>query len=109
MMSVGTPADAKRVRTPVCGNGILEIGESCDDAGDTALCDADCTPATCGDAYTNVAFGESCDEGGETASCDVDCTVPSCGDARINVAAGEECDGNTPESAACENCRLVCF
>ena len=32
---------------PVCGNGVVECGESCDDGGPSATCRADCTPVTC--------------------------------------------------------------
>lgn len=50
---------------PVCGNGILEEGEVCDD-GDTRLCggcSADCSRVQplCGDGI--VECGEWCDDG----------------------------------------------
>ena len=35
----------------LCGNGILNIsaGEECDDGGESATCDSDCTHVICGD------------------------------------------------------------
>ena len=46
----------------VCGDGVLQATvEECDGAGDTALCDADCTFAECGDGYRNATAGEQCD------------------------------------------------
>jgi cysteine-rich repeat protein len=49
--------------TPVCGNGAVEDGETCDDAGASATCNADCTVAACGDGIRNAAAGELCDDG----------------------------------------------
>jgi cysteine-rich repeat protein len=47
----------------VCGNGVREIGEQCDDGNRTACdgCDASCRPETCGDGV--VQCGEQCDDG----------------------------------------------
>jgi FG-GAP repeat len=45
----------------LCGNGIVEEGEACDDAGESLLCNDDCTSAACGDGIVNVAAGEVCD------------------------------------------------
>lgn len=55
---------------PGCGNGIVEDGEDCDDEGESADCNADCTPAMCGDGKLNVSAGEECDpEGGFDFQC----------------------------------------
>jgi cysteine-rich repeat protein len=91
------------VAVPLCGNGALEIseGEECDDGGDSATCNRNCTWARCGDGLFNPAAGEECDEGSESATCDHDCTLPRCGDGYINAAAGETCDVEM-ESAACD-------
>ncbi len=45
-----------------CGNGVLNDGETCDEYGDSALCNDDCTPSTCGDGQVNEVAGESCDD-----------------------------------------------
>jgi len=36
----------------VCGNGSVEAGEDCDDGGESATCDADCSFVTCLDDWT---------------------------------------------------------
>ncbi len=84
----------------VCGDGVVEGAEQCDDAGESANCNADCTFATCGDQIVNAAAGEDCDDGGESAACDANCTFATCGDGEINMAAGETCDDGG-ESATC--------
>jgi fibro-slime domain-containing protein len=56
---------------PDCGDGILEIGEECDDGPDNGKggygsCGADCTlqAGFCGDGVVQVEDGEDCDDGG---------------------------------------------
>lgn len=77
----------------LCGNGIADPGEVCDDgnimSGDG--CRADCLSTEfCGNSLLDV--GEECDDGGNTVDCDSDCTRPVCGDLFTNAAAFEECD-----------------
>jgi hypothetical protein len=91
----------------VCGDGVRQSSEACDDAGETATCDADCTTALCGDAVTNATAGEMCDTGGQSGECDADCTLVACGDGMVNASAGEICD-DAGESATCdEDCTPV--
>lgn len=59
----------------LCGNGLIDAGEFCDDAGESASCDADCTLAACGDAEPNQAAGEQCDVGPPTI---YDCCTAAC-------------------------------
>jgi hypothetical protein len=89
---------------PVCGNGIVEAGESCDDGAETALCNVDCTPVACGDGVVNEAASEECDDGGKSATCNLDCTVAECGDGIVNPLAGETCD----DGGAMATCDLDC-
>lgn len=99
-MGCGSVSERPDAQSPVCGDGILQEGEACDDGMETATCNADCTVAACGDGIVNQAAGEQCDEGaGDTASCDADCTLAECGDGYTNSAAGEICDdgGDSPE------------
>ncbi len=76
----------------VCGNGIVDGDEECDDAGVSATCDADCTLAVCGDGTINRPAGEQCDDAGESENCNIDCTEPRCGDKVVNHSRGEDCD-----------------
>ena len=92
----------------LCGNGVLDAGEECDEFIETATCDADCTLPVCGDGRTNEAAGETCDDAGESAACDADCTPAECGDAYANAAAGEECDASD-DSACPGECRTNCI
>ncbi|MFN8545953.1 MAG: hypothetical protein U0807_17355 [Candidatus Binatia bacterium] len=63
----------------VCGNGVVEVGEVCDD-GNRASCDgcnADCRPEACGDGVLQCA--EECDNGSHNGQpgdpCLADCTL----------------------------------
>ncbi|MEY4547757.1 MAG: hypothetical protein RL685_3952 [Pseudomonadota bacterium] len=88
----------------ICGDGVLQGEEDCDDGGESATCNSDCTLAACGDSKLNVSADEACDDGPESAGCNVDCSVATCGDSYINAVAGETCDVGA-ESAACDaNC-----
>jgi len=90
---------------PICGDAIVRCGEECDDGGESATCDIDCTLPQCGDATLNLTAGEQCDDGNRNPSdgCTNDCTV--CGDGV--VAPPEECDdGNTSGGDDCDaQCR----
>lgn len=70
-----------------CGDGILQSGELCDDGGESATCDADCTPVSCGDSTVNAVAGEQCDDGNATAGdgCDAQCVLEC--DPLVNLAA----------------------
>lgn len=87
----GTATGSTTVIPPGCGDGVVDATEDCDDAGQSADCDIDCTTAQCGDGQPNAAANEDCDEGGDTEACDGDCTDVQCGDGYINAVA-EFCD-----------------
>ena len=81
-------------------NGILEIGEVCDDGNlnNNDKCLNNCNIASCGDGFVwNSEEGaEECDDGAENSNtlpdrCRKDCTLPKCGDKVID--SGERCDG----------------
>lgn len=67
-----------RLSLGTCGNMTIDAGEACDAMGEDATCDADCTPALCGDGHVNVAAGEVCDDGGTGQSCSADCSAYLC-------------------------------
>ena len=97
----GCSADCLSIE--ICGNGITDPakGEDCDDAGESARCNTNCTFASCGDGILNIASGEECDAAGESEYCDTDCTYAYCGDGILNKIHGEECDDGG-ESAICD-------
>lgn len=116
-------SDINRGIPPLCGNGIVESGEQCDDGnlnnGDG--CSSTCLieSAVCGDG--NIQPGEQCDDANTTngdgcnAICNVEfgytctgspsvCSPAICGDGV--VASGEQCDdGNTTNG---DGCNAVC-
>ncbi len=61
----------------LCGNGVQDPGEECDEGGETAGCDADCSAVLCGDGVINEPAGEICDDGNATPGdgCDESCQV----------------------------------
>ena len=84
------------VWTPQSGASLIELhsvekaydtaaGEFCDDGGESATCDIDCSAVSCGDSVVNTTAGETCDDGGESATCDVDCTTVQCGDGVVSA------------------------
>jgi cysteine-rich repeat protein len=104
-----------------CGNGILEVGEECEDGNalDGDGCSQYCRVEVCGDGL--VGQGEECDTGGPNAydlwygcpehlsypcNCS-DCKIQSCGDG-FKWEAYEECDdGNTVDFDGCSsNCEV---
>jgi hypothetical protein len=104
-------AGVHRCQIARCGDGYANTaaGEQCDDGGETAACNANCTHAACGDGVVNGAAGEVCDTGGtgDSASCNMAsgagarrCQIARCGDGYPNAAAGEQCDG-AGETATC--------
>ena len=55
-----------------CGDGVVDDGEECDDGGESAACDVDCTFAECGDETLNITAGEDC-EPPDGKCCDGSC------------------------------------
>jgi cysteine-rich repeat protein len=97
---------------PVCGDGVTEAGEQCDDGLDNSdtlpdACRTDCRTAHCGDGVVDT--GELCDDGNTIPgdACTNECTTVGCGD---GVVAGvEECDdGDDDDTDDClHTCRLA--
>ncbi|MBU2104347.1 MAG: hypothetical protein KKF67_01030 [Nanoarchaeota archaeon] len=110
----------------VCGNGILEIGETCDSNSiicsilgysGTQLCNSQCngwnlcvTTQYCGDEVING--NESCDDGmnnGNYGYCKTDCTGvgSSCGDGILNLNYENCDDGNNLNGDRCSStCKI---
>ncbi len=106
---LGTPGAANPA-CPVCGNGVIEAAEQCDDGANNSdtlpdACRTDCTLAHCGDGVVDT--GEQCDDGANNSdvvpdACRTDCTAARCGDGIVDT--GEECDdGNTLDGDGCSS------
>jgi len=92
---------------PECGNEIKELGEDCDDGGESVNCDADCTVAICGDGTLNMTAGEECDDGNINSGdgCDENCINEALSVAPLNqfnigdsIGEGEAADGTIGEA-----------
>jgi cysteine-rich repeat protein len=93
----------------VCGNGIVEGAEDCDDGNsdDSDACVSGCRNARCGDGVQSL--GEECDDGNVANGdcCSNDCRrnagqscLETCGNGAID--AGEDCDDGG-ETASCDS------
>lgn len=100
----------------LCGNGILEFGEECDDSNNRSAdgCSDTCQAeiGICGDGIVQKLLGEQCEQATHSKdlpyTC-IDCqfVTTTCGDGTVD--AGEECDegaenSNQPDA----NCRTTC-
>jgi cysteine-rich repeat protein len=91
----------------VCGNGVEDPGEGCDDGDgapmDSADCDADCTVVECGDETINSAAGETCDDGNalDSDACPSSCVAAFCGDGYVQSGVEACDDGDATNDDAC--------
>jgi cysteine-rich repeat protein len=93
-----------------CGDGILNLGEECDD-GNNVSCDG-CSDFceievgyVCGDGILNTDC-EECDDGNTDPGdgCRADCTLEICGDGILDPQEGCDDGNNTP----CDGCSSDC-
>ena len=98
-----------------CGNGIVDVGEDCDDGNvmDGDGCSHDCRKEQCGNGRQDP--GEECDDGNLTAGdgCSPSCQIERCGNGHIdpgevcddgNNVDGDGCSGNCKSNETCGNC-----
>ena len=100
-----------------CGDGIVDIGEECDNGNqnnNASTCNTQCKKTYCGDIFVQIPNGvgtggplnngfEDCDDGNllNTDNCLNNCTAPKCGDGVI-WAGHEQCE--LPNSQNNANC-----
>ncbi len=104
--TTGDPAttssgDGTEVVVPICGDGLVDVPEQCDDGldanKDTAFCTEDCTLNVCGDGKPFLGW-ELCDLGEANndaygSLCGTHCEpAPRCGDAIVDADHDEQCD-----------------
>lgn len=103
----GGPGCSSICRFQLCGNGIIDPGEECDNGkapdgssnnADDLDCRSDCLLNRCGDGHPNLrgTHREDCDGAPpvasgshtvtptETATCNINCTTAACGDGIVN-------------------------
>lgn len=100
---IGAAADIGAVEVG-CGDGEVNLGEACDDGGESAICNVNCTTSACGDTVVNATAGETCDDGNTTAGdgCSDTCMTEACGNGVLD--SGEQCeDGNTDSNDGCSS------
>ncbi|MCA9715429.1 MAG: DUF4215 domain-containing protein [Myxococcales bacterium] len=93
----------------VCGDGVVEGDEACDDGNDddTDDCLSSCALASCGDGVLWAGV-EECDDGNDddTDDCPTSCAAAVCGDGFVWVD-NEECDGGGEADSCDDDCTAV--
>jgi cysteine-rich repeat protein len=95
---------------PVCGDGVINDREQCDDGpanADEAACTSACKQAFCGDGLVH-AGAELCDDGDDldTNACTNACEPAVCGDGVLHANV-ELCDDG-PDNADTNACKADC-
>ncbi len=90
----------------ICGNGVVEPGEGCDDGNDDDLdaCLSTCEPASCGDGLV-FEGEEECDDGNssDTDACLSTCVAATCGDGFVREGHEVCDDANRIDDDGCTN------
>ena len=94
----------------LCGNGVLDEGEVCDDGNirDGDSCAGDCLEITsCGNGILEPEYNEMCDDGNnvDRDGCSADCSSDeSCGNGVHDLLVSEGCDdGNLIDGDGCSS------
>jgi cysteine-rich repeat protein len=104
----GNTNDNQNQGDPVCGDGVVNGEEACDDGAENSdtqpdACRTDCRDPSCGDEV--VDSGEQCDDGNNAGGdgCSADClSDEQCGNGVVDASLGEECDdGNVDGGDGC--------
>ncbi len=106
---ISSTQDNNNSHVDLCGNGVINPGEQCDDGNTTGHdgCNSVCeVEAFC--ANNVVEVGEECDDGNYVAGdgCDALCRVErGCGNGRLDV--GEQCDDDNLTDG--DGCSALCL
>jgi cysteine-rich repeat protein len=101
-----------KVLSSVCGDGVVNDGEQCDDGNDddTDDCTSSCQLARCGDGFVQAGV-EECDDGNDidTDDCPSICQLARCGDGFVQAGVEECDDGNADDTDGClTSCTPLC-
>ncbi len=94
----------------ICGDGVTEVPEQCDDGDANAdapdKCRTTCTKPVCGDQIVDT--DEACDDGNSvpTDAC-VACKVATCGDNQVQAGVEACDDGNSNPNDGCVGCKAA--
>jgi uncharacterized repeat protein (TIGR01451 family) len=91
------------VAAPVCGNGIVQVGEQCDDGNTTSndACVGSCKNARCGDGFVRTGT-EQCDDGNSV-------NTDGCSNACTRVTASSVAPASSAKSSsASSQCPQTC-
>jgi hypothetical protein len=123
----GSDLPASVSTAPVCGNGIIEAGEDCDQPDKAKGCGLGCrftgnTAASCGDGVVDPTKGEACDpkdpktqigcssdcrhQGAATQVSALNVTASICGSG--TMGSGKDCDIKIASSVKDPNSALLC-
>jgi len=113
---VGSSGSGVDTDVSQCGDGVIDVGEECDDGntnnedGCSALCAVEVQAGICGSGA--VEPGEECDEGpnnSDNGACTLACKLAVCGDGLVHKGF-EECDDgekNSDNAACTTNCKTA--
>ena len=96
-----------------CNDGIVQMGEQCDEGEDNSntrpdACRRNCKRAACHDGVIDT--NEECDDGNnlDCDGCSSLCFEETCGDNIVQACLGEECDDGVDNANFPNKCRTDC-
>ena len=95
------PSEGEETPSPRCGDGVLDVGEGCDDGNEVSTdhC-VSCALAVCGDGFVQAGV-EGCDDGNREDGdrCTNTCTVAKCGDGVVEVGVATSAPDGKPHQS----------
>lgn len=101
----GDPGDGDGDSDPVCGNGVVESGEACDDGNaiETDACSSECALSTCGDGIVHEGVEDCDDANSDNTDACPECATAVCGDGFIRLGVEACDDANMEDTDMCTN------